>query len=317
MLLPKGMINPFLKNTNNGNFEADNALVVVYNGFEAGHSKELFDFINSNQSKSVLIVVERTQDEDFIRRLASANQNGFNTCLIECPFYDTQREMLLEDIALYSGGEVFVQGSSKEIKAGKLDRVVVTANTTSLIKAEISQEVKSKIEDLEEELKTTKEKQFIKRRIQLLNGVAATINVGAVTETERREIFDRVEDAVHAVKASVEEGWVAGGGASLANISKNMRQHLDNADAQKGYDIIKKSILASFYQICNNANRKGDNYIGSTIIYGYGYNAKKDEVSNLIEDGIIDSVKCLRISLENAISVAKLLLNIKVVVSLE
>lgn len=317
MLLPKGMVNPLLKNSNNGNFEADDVLVVIYNGYEIGKSKEVFDFINANQNKSILLIVERTQDEDFARRIVSGNQNGFNICLIECPFFDTQREMLLEDIALYSGAEVFIQGSSKEVKAGKLDRVVITNNTSSLIKKDIPEVVKDKIEALEVELKETKDKQFIKRRIQLLKGVAATINVGAVTETERREIFDRVEDAVHAVKAAVDEGWVAGGGATFANISNTMKRSFGNSDVQLGYNILKKSILSPFYQICENANRNGDSYVSFSVSYGFGYNAKKDEVSNLIEDGIIDSVKSLRISLENAVSVAKLLLNIKVVVSLE
>lgn len=317
MLLPKGMVNPLLKNSNNGNFEAEDVLVVVYNGYEIGKSKEVFDFINSNQNKSILLIVERTQDEDFARRIVSGNQNGFNICLIECPFFDTQREMLLEDIALYSGAEVFIQGNSKEVKAGKLDRVVITNSTSSLIKKDIPEVVKDKIEALEVELKETKDKQFIKRRIQLLKGVAATINVGAVTETERREIFDRVEDAVHAVKAAVDEGWVVGGGATFANISNTLKRSFSNSDIQLGYNILKKSILSPFYQICENANRNGDSYVNFSISYGFGYNAKKDEVSNLIEDGIIDSVKSLRISLENAVSVAKLLLNIKVVVSLE
>lgn len=317
MLLPKGMVSPLLKNSNSGNFEAEEVLVVVYSGYEIGSSKEVFDFINSNIKKPILLIVERVQDEDFVHRIASGNQNGFNICLIECPFFDSQREMLLEDIALYSGGKVFIQGSGVPVTPGVVDRVVISSNTSSLIKKDISEEVKDKIADLEIELKSTKEKTFIKRRIQLLNGVAATINVGAVTESERKEIFDRVEDAIHAVKAAVEEGWVAGGGATLVHISKNMRQDLHSVDVQLGYNIVKKAILSPFYQICDNANRDGSDYIGSTNFYGYGYNAVKDETSNLIEDGVIDSVKALRVSLENAVSVSKLLLNIKVVVSLE
>lgn len=116
MLLPKGMISPLLKNNNNGNFEAEDVLVIVYNGYEAGSSKEVFDFINNTRGKAVLLIVERTQDEDFMRRIASGNQNGFNICLIESPFFDTQREMLLEDIALYTEEKFLFKGVLKKLR---------------------------------------------------------------------------------------------------------------------------------------------------------------------------------------------------------
>lgn len=317
MLLPKGMISPLLRNKPNGNFEAEDALVIIYNGFEAGKSKEVFDFINSNKNKSIILIVERLQDEDFVRRLATGNQNGFDLTIIESPLYDTDREMLLEDIALYTGGKVFVQGTSSEITPGKLDRLIVTSNTTSLIKKNIPQEAKDRAKELEVELKNTNKKDILKRRIQLLKGVASTIQVGAPTESERREIFDRVEDAVHAVRASVEEGWVAGGGSTFVYIAGKMNKTFKNKDEQHGYNIVKKSLLSPFIQICDNANRNYKDYISACNTYGYGYNAVLDEISNLIDDGVIDSVKSLRVSLENAISVAKMVSNIKVVVSLK
>ena len=317
MLLNKGYKNPLLRNRNNGNFESEETLVVVYNGYEIGHNKEVFEFINTNKGKSILLIVERCEDEDFIRRIASGNQSGFDISLVECPFFDTDREMLLQDIAIFTGAEVFIQGSSTKVVPGTLDRVIITNNTSSLIKKEIRAEVKSRIKDLETELKNTPKKDTLKRRIQLLKGVASTIRVGAVTETERREIFDRVEDAVYAVRASVDEGWIAGGGSTLLHISKNLKSEFENKDIQHGYNLIRKSLQAPFLQICENANRNGKNYIDLCNKYGVGYNAFSDEISNLIEDGVIDSVKGQRVSLENAISVAKLLLNIKVVVSLK
>ena len=316
MLLPKGWISPLLRNTNNGNFEADDVNVVVYSGYEAGNSQELLAYLNSTKNKSVLLIVERLQDEDFIRRIAGVNQNGFDITVIEAPFYDVQREMLLEDIAIYTGAEVFVQGSSKEVKAGKVDRVVVTHNTCSIIQENILEAVNERIENLKVELENTNQKDFFNRRIQLLNGVAATVIVGGITETERKEVYDRVEDAIYAVKAAAEEGWVAGGGSTFLYISNKMDSKFDNKDTQFGYDIVKKSIKAPFYQICDNANRKGSKYESKCKTYGTGYNAVTDEIGNLITEGVIDSKKSLRVSLENALSVSKLLLNIKVVISL-
>lgn len=317
MLLPKGWINPLLRNKNNGNFEAEDALVVVYSGYEAGNSEELLSFFNDNKGKPIILIAERLQDEDFIRRIAGVNQNGYDITIIEAPFYDVQRELVMEDIAIYTGGEVFVQGASKEVVPGKVDRLVVTYNNCSLIRKESSEETKKRISNLEVEATDSVQSDFLKRRIQLLQGVAATIVVGGITETERKEIFDRVEDAIYAVKAAAEEGWVAGGGSTFLYISKKLNRVFDNSDIQFGYEVIKKAIQAPFNQICENANRKPNNYKKDCIIYGYGYNAVSDEVSYLIEDGVIDSKKSLRVSLENALSVSKLLLNTKVVISLE
>jgi chaperonin GroEL len=198
-----------------------------------------------------------------------------------------------------------------------VDRVVVTHNTCSIIQENILDAVNERIDNLKVELETTNQKDFFNRRIQLLNGVAATVIVGGITETERKEVYDRVEDAVFAVKAAAEEGWVAGGGSTFLYISNKMKAKFDNKDTQFGYDIVKKSIKAPFYQICDNANRKGSKYESKCKTYGTGYNAVTDEVGNLITEGVIDSKKSLRVSLENALYVSKLLLNIKVVISLQ
>ena len=317
MLLPKGWINPLLRNQNNGNFEAEESLVVVYSGYEAGKSEELLSFFNNTKGKSVILIAERLQDEDFIRRIAGVNQNGYDITVIEAPFYDVQRELVMEDVAIYTGGEIFIQGTSKEVVPGKVDRLVVTYSTCSLIKNSPLEKTKERIKDLETEAIDSVQADFIKRRIQLLQGVAATIVVGGITETERKEIFDRVEDAVHAVKAAAEEGWVAGGGSTFLHISKEMNSVFTNSDIQFGYEVIKKAIQAPFEQICENANRSPKKYKKECKTYGLGYNAINDEVSNLIVDGVIDSKKSLRVSLENALSVSKLLLNTKVVISIE
>lgn len=317
MLLNKGYVNPLLRNTDNGNFESEKTLVVVYVGYEAGKSEEILNFFNKTKGKSVILITERLQDEDFIRRIAGVNQNGFDITIIEAPFYDVQREVVMEDVAIYTGAEVFVQGTSKEIVHGEVDRLVVTHNSCSLIRDTPSKGVGDRIKSLEVELKDSFQSDFIKRRIQLLQGIAATVVVGGITESERKEVYDRVEDAIHAVKAASEEGWVAGGGSTFLNISNSMDAKFSDKDAQYGYDIIKNAIKAPFKQICQNANRNPKKYAKKCKEYGLGYNAVKDEVSNLIEDGVIDSKKSLRVSLENALSVSKLLLNIKVVTSLD
>lgn len=298
-------------------YEADNASVLIYNGFEIHDNDIVKNWINANRSNPIVIIAERLPSEDWIRNLYRINlQGGFNITAIECPFYDIKRETFLEDIALYTGGEVFIQGSSKEVKCGKVNSVVVEQNFTSLIKDGELKEVQEKIDILKEQLKNTSDAEFIQARIQALSGISATITVWGQNPSEMGELKDRFDDAVSAIKSAVELGWIAGGGATLAFISALLDSELDNKEEQFGYNAFKKAILAPFKQICINANRKPKLYLQETQDkYGYGYNARKDESSNLIEDGIIDGCKSTIISLENAFSVSKLVLNTQVVIT--
>lgn len=309
----KGFVSPWMQNKANGNWEATNVAVISYEGFEIGHNKTILEYLNNHHDKKtpLLIIAERFEDEDFTRMVVNANQTGYNVCVVTAPFFDTDREMVLEDIAVYTGGAVFKQGIKEEVVLGKASKVIVTHNSCTIINDKVSEEVESRIKDLEKQPKS----KYLSKRIQMLGSITCTIKVGAVTDAERKETYDRVEDAVKAVKAALEEGWVAGGGSTLLYISRKMKTKLQNKEEQRGYDIVKKSIQQPFLQICDNAGVDGESYIDLCTTYGKGYNAFTDQISNLIEDGVIDSVKSLRVALENSISVAKLMVNIKVVAS--
>jgi len=318
MRINKGWVSPFLINSQkDATYRADDALVVVYNGYEIHACEEIKNFINENKGKPTVLVVDKVNSEDWVRDLYRVNSQGvYNVTVIEAPNYDVKREACLEDIALYVGAEVFMQGSSKKVVAGKVSHVVIEQNFSSFIQNEPNAQVKEKIETLTDLLNHTADVQFIKERIQALEGVSATIFVGSQTESEGRELKDRFDDAVGAIKSAVELGWISGGGSTLVKIAGEMQKSFQNKDEQFGYEAMKSAIRAPFKQICLNADRNPNDYIKKTEKnYGIGYNAHTDSLSNLIEDGVIDSCKATKSSLENAFSVAKLVLNTRVIIT--
>jgi len=318
MKINKGFFSPFLiNNQKNATFQAEKAKVLVYAGYEIHDNEYIKNWINQNKTNPIVIVAERVVSEDWIREIYRVNsQAGYNITVVEAPDFDLKREAILEDIALYTNGEVFVQGVSSDVVAGEVDSVVVEQNTTSFIKETVSEQVINRISELSAQFEHSSDPDFIRERIQALEGVSATITVGGKTESELKELKDRFDDAVSAIKSAVEQGWIAGGGSTLVKISFEMNKKFDNKDIQFGYNKFKEAIMYPFFQICENANRNPYDYIWETSkTYGVGYNAHKDELSNLIEDGVIDSCKSVKNSLENAFSVSKLILNSQVIIT--
>lgn len=320
MKLNKGFYSPFLiNNQNTGVFEGSDVTVVVYNGFEIHKSEAIINYINDNKGKPLLIVAERVNSEDWIKDIYRVNQSkaGFDVCVIECPFFDQKREAMLEDIALYTGGKVFVQGTSEEVIPGNVSKLLVEQNYTSFFQDEIALGVAEKVEQLKNQLATTADKDFFIKRIANFEGTSATILVGGMSPQETKEKFDRVEDSVCAVKSALQEGYIAGGGAALVFIATKLERTFENEDIQFGYNLMKEAIESPFKQICINARRDPENYIAfAREKYGRGYNATTDEVADLVKDGILDSKRSIQVALEQAKTSAILLMNVKVVVTI-
>lgn len=315
MKLDKGFMNPyFITNEKTASFEAEDVQVLIYEG-HLDNDLAVKNFLQANSNSSILIVAERFSDDVILNLVDFHQRKTLNICCVQAPNYDVKRKAILEDLALYTGGEVFLQGSGENIVAGVAKKVTVNEAHTAIIVDATPEKALERISNLKEQLKTVIDKEFIKSRIQALEGASATIYVGGTTPVEKKEKFDLVEDAVGAILSSMKEGWVCGGGASFVHISNIMLQTFDNEDVQFGYDVLRKAIKAPFIQICENANRKAKNYLVEIDKYGLGYNAVTDEISNLIEDGIIDSKYSIRVALENAKSIAVLLSNVKVVIA--
>lgn len=327
MIVDSGYASPWLiNNQQNATWSNENVLVVCVEAY--GIDALLDEWMSANKKHPILLIMERF-DEVLLAKIEGFVMKGIlDICLIQAPDFDKKRRALMEDTALYTDGNVYIKGTSTSVVHGIADRVTVYENRTEVIKKKVSKGVVSRVKELKSQLKTVNDTEFIRKRVQKLEGLSCIIRVGGITQSEVKERFDRVEDAVAAVKSAKEEGWVAGGGTALAFISGSMKTNLANKDEQRGYDLMKQSILSPLLQIVKNSNRKqedsrllqlffgGKNYLKPALTtYGMGYNAKTDQISNLITDGVIDSTKSIRIALENSKSVAEKLLNVGVVVT--
>lgn len=316
MRLSNGWMSPFLvNNQSKAVFDAEDVNIICYEGYLEGDNA-ISEALDSMQNEPILIIAERFSDDIILKLADLLERRVLNVCAVQCPEYDNKRRALLADIAIYTDGEVFLRGTSTKVFAGKAKKVTVSGNTTVILPEAVTEKTQQRIQELKSQAEDSSEKDFLLKRAQNLQGSSATILVGAVTHEEKNELYDRVEDAVCAVKSAKEEGWVAGGGSTLAYISNKMNQTFENEDVQFGYNCIKNAINSVFKTVCENSRRDYTSYIAAAQKeYGKGYNAHTDEISDLIKDGVIDSARSLRLALSHAASVAKLLMNVKVVIS--
>ena len=320
MKIEKGYHSPFFINNNqSANWEGQDVLVAVLETWVSDET--IKQFIQDNrynkhgELQPMLLVMEKCEDINFVMDLENFGQKKlFNICMITTPDVEKFKKIThLQDIALYSGAEVYRPEGN--IVAGHANTVVVTKETTTIINKNVSEGVKTLIEELK---KVETEDDFTKKRVQRLEGISCTINVGGYTDSEIDEKFDRVDDSLKSVKSSIEEGWISGGGSALVYISGGMIKGFTNPDEQIGYELVKTVLQEPFKQIIKNANRAEkieEFFKGAIKSYGIGYNAKTDEISDLILDGVIDSAKSIRVALDNAKSVAVKILNVGVVVT--
>ncbi len=339
MKIEKGYHSPFFINNNEAvSWEAEDVLVAVCESWISDENIKNFikdnRYIDGDSDKGLqplLLVMEKVEDLNFVMDLERfAQRNLYNICMISTPDVEKFRKVThLQDIALYTGAEIYQPSDeAKNIVAGKASSVIINSETTSIIQKETDVKVEETVEMLKRQLPTTKDADFLKKRIQRLEGVSCIISVGGFTDSEIDERYDRVDDALKSVKSSIELGWIPGGGSALVHISGTMNRKFSSKDEQMGYELIKKVIQEPFLQIIRNANRRqSDNYFERLIFggknyrkhslkeLGVGYNAKTDMISNLIDDGVIDSTKSILVAFQNSKSVAEKLLNVGVVVS--
>lgn len=309
MKIDKGYSSPFfINNQHKGVWEAEKVLVA---SLEAWQSDEnIMNFIKSKRRdesgnlQPILFFMEKENGEFKEKLIELIQSNHMDVCLVVAP--DGHNELMcttnIKDLALFTEG-VSYHPKHKEVVWGYADSVIVDFDKTTIVRKKVSKEVGKKIKELK-----SKEKQdeFIKERIQRLEGVSCLISVGGNSVNDVNEIFDRVEDALSSVKSAVPEGYIVGGGSALLYISDNMKTNLGR-DEQLGYDLVKKVLQEPAKRILTNANRKQGNWLfgkdyfsDSKKTYGLGYNAKTDKISNLVEDGVIDSAKSIRVALDSA-----------------
>jgi len=317
-----GYVSPFFINKiSKTSFDSENASVLCASVWEKDIKvvNTVKTFFQTNPKETPLLVFIEQSNSEFIEQMISLKNIGCNICVVAVNGYNEyESETLLRDVALLTGAKVYNPRDEKpEIILGIADKAVVSFNSTTISVHTPPKEVEELLTELESA--DTKDEVRIKR----LKGKVVIIEVGGMNASQIKEEFDRVEDAIASVKSSRAEGYITGGGATLVYISSNMKTKQETEEIQRGYDLVKEILKEPFIKILSNANRKTKlrwwqfwrtDYLASSIKeHGVGYNAVKDEVSDLLKDGVIDSKKSIRVALESATERAIQMFNINVV----
>ena len=310
----------FINQTFKASYDSENVSVICAAIWEKDNTiiQNIKNFHLKNGRDTPLIVFIERPNSDFTEEVIKWKENRNNVCVVAVNEYDEYlSETLLKDIALLTGAKVYNPRHEKpELVFGLADKVVSTLDNTTISVNTPPQE----IFDIIKELETAEEKNH--ERLKRLKGKVIIIEVGGMNELQRKEEFDRVEDAVGSVKSSKEEGYIVGGGATLVFIADNMKKEMPTKEIQTGYNLVKIVLKQPFIKILENANRKtktkwwdfwNKDYMKHCNQYGMGYNAVKDEITDLLKDGIIDSKKAIRVALESSTERAIQMLNIRTI----
>ena len=275
-----------------------------------------------------MIISDNVEKEALATLIINKIRGILNVVAVRAPGFGDRRKALLEDLGVLTGGQVISADAGLTLEnveleyLGKARRVIIGKDSTTIISDANKQEVLARCEQLRRQLETldtTYEKEKIQERLAKLSGGVALIKVGAATETEMKDRKLRLEDAVNATKAAVEEGIVPGGGATLAHISEELLDWAkDNllGDELIGALIVEKALSAPLKKIATNAGQNGAVIFEKVknADFEVGYNAATNQLVNMFEIGIIDPAKVTRSTLQNAASIASMVLTTECII---
>ena len=302
----------------------DNPYILITDK-KIGNVQEILPILQliAQQSKSLLIIAEDVEGEALTTIVLNKLRGTFNCIAVKAPGFGDRRKAMLQDIAVLTGGEVITSeigldlketqlsqlGTARQVKVGKENTIIVEgAGKPDDIKARVAA-IKTQIAETTSDY----DKEKLQERLAKLSGGVAVIAVGAATEIEMKEFKLRIEDALSATRAAVEEGIVPGGGVALLNVSSRVRKLADEStgDFKTGVNIILRALEEPIRQIATNAGVDGAVVVENVLREnkpGYGYNAAKGTYSILADEGIIDPTKVVRSALQNAASVAAMMI---------
>ena len=306
----------FVTNTDKMIAQLENAYVLLTDK-KISNMKEILPLLEATMQsgKPLLIIAEDIEGEALTTLVVNKLRGVLNVSAVKAPGFGDRRKAMLQDIAILTGGQVISEELGKTLETatltdlGSAARIVIDKDNTTIVDGKgKAQAVKERIAQIKNEIENTTsdyDREKLQERLAKLSGGVAVIKVGAATEVEMKEKKDRVDDALSATKAAVDEGIVIGGGSAL-KVKLNL-----SGDEAIGYDIIKRAIKAPLAQIAINAGYDGGvvvNEVEKNSKDGFGFNASTGEYVDMFKAGIIDPLKVTRIALQNAVSVSSMLL---------
>ena len=330
MQFDRGYQSPyFVTNPDKMVAELDNPYILLVEK-KISSMKELLPVLEpvAQQGKSLLIISEEVEGEALATLVVNKLRGSLKIAAVKAPGFGDRRKAMLEDIAILTGGQVIseergftMENASIEL-LGKAEKVVIDKDNATIVNgAGEDAQIKARVNQIKAQLESTTsdyDREKLQERLAKLAGGVAVLYVGAASEVEMKEKKDRVDDALHATRAAVEEGIVAGGGVALVRAIESLNNLSGaNQDENTGIRIVKRAIEEPLRQIVANAGGEGS-VIVAKVAEGkadFGYNAKTDEFVNMLEAGIIDPTKVTRVALENAASVAGMLLTTECVIT--
>jgi chaperonin GroEL len=323
MQFDRGYLSPyFVTDPQKMECELEDPYILIYEK-KISTNKDLVPVLEKvlNTGKPILIIAEEVEGEALATLVVNKIRGVFKCAAVKAPGYGDRRKAMLEDIAVLTGGKAIFEDLGIQLEniglndLGRAKKIKIDKDNTTVIEGAGKKDaIKGRVALIQNELnKSTSDydKEKLSERIAKLSGGVAKINVGGATESEVKEKKARVEDAMHATRAAIQEGILPGGGVALLRASQKLKGGDLSDDEKVGFDIVVRSCRAPIRQICENAGEDG-NIVAAKVLeeqnVNYGYDARNSKYCDMVREGIIDPTKVVRSALQNAASVATLLL---------